>query len=81
MGDLFSFNSLNYENATYERLEESFHEYVDDKEFVDKLVPDIKKILMKDLEERKSAYERVEAIFNALFPGEELDIKKPLNLG
>lgn len=81
MGDLFSFGSLNYENATYERLEESVHEYIDDKELIDKLVPDIKKILTKDLDERKSAYERVEGVFKTLFPEEELEVKKPLTLG
>lgn len=81
MGDLFTFDSSTYETDVYGRLEESFHEYLDDKECTDKLVPHIKKILTKELEERKNGYEKVDSIFKTLFPEEELEVKKPVILG
>lgn len=81
MNDVLFLDSSNYETGVYERLEESFHEYLDDPEFTDKLVPHVKKILAKDIKERKDAYERVEGIFKTLFPEEELVVKKPVVLG
>lgn len=81
MSDLFTYNSYDYDKRVYERLEESLHEYLDDQDFIDKLIPHLKKVLLKDLEDRKKAYERIEALVKTLFPEEELETKKPVVLG
>lgn len=81
MSDLFTYNSYDYDKGVYERLEESLHEYLDDQDFIDKLIPHLKKVLLKDLEDRKKAYERIEDLVKTLFPEEELEIKKPVVLG
>ena len=67
MSDLFTYNSYDYDKGVYERLEESLHEYLDDQDFIDKLIPHLKKVLLKDLEDRKKAYERIEALVKTLF--------------
>lgn len=81
MSDLFTYNSYDYDKGVYERFEESLHEYLDDQDFIDKLIPHLKKALLKDLEDRKKAYERIEDIVKTLFPEEELETKKPVVLG
>ena len=80
-GDLFTMTTSEYEDSAYERLEESVQEYLDDSEFIDKLVPHLKKAILKNREERKEAYDRVDSIVKSLFPEEELEIKKPVVLG
>ena len=75
------YENCDYENCTYERLEESLHEYLDDSEFIDKLIPHLKKALLKDRDDRKKAYDRVDSIVKSLFPEEELEFKKPAVLG
>lgn len=74
-------STTEYESNVYKRLEESLHEYLDDSEYIDKLVPHLKKALLKDLEDRKKAYERIATLVEVLFPEEELEIKKPVSLG
>jgi len=66
VSDLFTYNSYDYDKGVYERLEESLHEYLDDQDFIDKLIPHLKKVLLKDLEDRKKAYERIEALVKTL---------------
>ena len=81
MSDLLSFSFGSYENDVYVRLEETLHEYLDDQEMIDKLIPSIKKCLLQDLEDRKEAYDKIASIVDTLFPAEESGSKKPLALG
>ena len=81
MSDLFSFTPDFYEKEIYNRLEETLHEYLDDSEMIDKLIPSIKKCLLADLEDRQKTYEKIKSIVENLFPAEDLELKKPLVLG
>ena len=81
MSDFFSFNPNFYENEVYNRLEETLHEYLDDSEMIDKLIPSIKKCLLADLEDRQQSRDKIKSIVDVLFPEEEPESKKPLVLG
>ena len=53
----------------YGRLEESILEHMDE-DMIEKLVPNIKRALCKELARRREATAKIESIMHALFPGE-----------
>jgi hypothetical protein len=56
-----------YEEAVYKRLEESIFEYMED-DMIDKFVPAIKRALTDELNLRRAAVTKLEAVVNELFP-------------
>ena len=63
------FETCSYEEGVYKRLEVSVDEYMDE-EMTDKLVPHLKKVLCKELADRRDRVTQLESVMNSLFPGE-----------